>query len=268
MDDILIDMEAKDRRKSGRGNAMLVSDSVHAACRFFWAFNETDLKRKYAIVTSYRRAPGDISGEEARAGVTKALLKHTVYRRMLADHFGQSEDEAIHQTEEFVVVAKGYKQLKHGARDALRCHSDSAVARTNVEWPTDVRFLCDALRSLVNELYGHCKAAGMKGWRKARWWVKSITTVYRRCRRARKNGFLGHIRHFLTIPRRIITKALGTVKTLKEVTDKIAWYQEASEKLVDQVDRRLLKEEEIDHQREDIFFFRAAYAVGQERLAC
>ena len=58
------------------------------------------------------------------------------------------------------------------------------------------------------------------------------------------------------------------MKTLEEVTDKMAWYLEASETRVDQVDRRLLKEEEIDHQREDIFFFRAAYAVGQERLAC
>ncbi|MDE0102754.1 MAG: type I restriction endonuclease subunit R [Bryobacterales bacterium] len=101
VDDILIDMETKDRLKSGRGNAMLVSDSVYAACRFFQAFSETDLKGKCAIVTSYRPAPGDISGEETGAGVTEAVLKHSVYRRMLADHFGESEDEAMHRVEEF-----------------------------------------------------------------------------------------------------------------------------------------------------------------------
>ncbi len=67
-----------------------------------------------------------------------------------------------------VVVANGRKELKHGAKDAFRCRADSAVARTNVEWPTDSRLLCDALRSLVNELYGHCKSIGMKGWRNAR----------------------------------------------------------------------------------------------------
>ena len=101
VDDVLIDMETKDRLKSGRGNAMLVSDSVYAACRFFRAFSETDLKGKSAIVTSYRPAPGDISGEETGTGVTEALLKHKVYRSMLADHFGQSEAKAMHRTEEF-----------------------------------------------------------------------------------------------------------------------------------------------------------------------
>ncbi len=101
VDDILIDMETKDRLKSGRGNAMLVSDSVYAACRFFRDFSETDLKGKCAIVTSYRPAPADISGEETGAGVTEALLKHKVYRRMLADHFGQPEDKAMHRAEEF-----------------------------------------------------------------------------------------------------------------------------------------------------------------------
>ena len=99
--DILIDMETKDRLKSGRGNAMLVSDSVYAACRFFRAFSETDLKGKCAIVTSYRPAPGDISGEETGEGVTEALLKHKVYRRMLADHFGEPEAKAMHRADEF-----------------------------------------------------------------------------------------------------------------------------------------------------------------------
>ena len=107
VDDILIDMETKDRLKSGRGNAMLVSDSVYAACRFFRAFGETELKGKCAIVTSYRPTPGDISGEETGAGVTEALLKHSVYRRMLADHFGQSEDKAMHRAEEFEEKVNG-----------------------------------------------------------------------------------------------------------------------------------------------------------------
>ncbi|MYC00137.1 MAG: restriction endonuclease subunit R, partial [Gemmatimonadetes bacterium] len=51
--DILMDMETRDRLKSGRGNAMLVCDSVYAACRFFEAFSGTELKDRCAIVTSY-----------------------------------------------------------------------------------------------------------------------------------------------------------------------------------------------------------------------
>ena len=99
--DILLDMATRDRLQNGRGNAILVSDSVYAACRFFEAFNETELKGKCAIVTSYVPSPGDIKGEETGEGLTEKLLKYDVYRKMLADHFGEPEDKAMHKAEQF-----------------------------------------------------------------------------------------------------------------------------------------------------------------------
>ena len=44
-----------------------------------------------------------------------------------------------------VVVARGHQLLKHRKTDSLRCRADSAVAKTPVHWPTDVRLLWDAL---------------------------------------------------------------------------------------------------------------------------
>ena len=99
--DILMDMEIRDRLKSGRGNAMLVSDSVYAACRFFEVFRETELKDKCAIVTSYRPAASDIKGEETGEGLTENLLKYDVYREMLARHFDEHENKAMHKAEQF-----------------------------------------------------------------------------------------------------------------------------------------------------------------------
>ena len=99
--DILMDMETRDRLKSGRGNAMLVSDSVYAACRFFEAFRETELKDRCAIVTSYSPAAGDIKGEETREGLTEKLLKYDTHRKMLADYFDEPADKAMHRTEQF-----------------------------------------------------------------------------------------------------------------------------------------------------------------------
>ena len=99
--DILMDMETRDRLKSGRGNAMLVSDSVYAACRFFEAFRETELKDRCAIVTSYSPAAGDIKGEETGEGLTEKLLKYDTYRKMLADYFDEPADKAMHRTEQF-----------------------------------------------------------------------------------------------------------------------------------------------------------------------
>ena len=101
VDDILIDMETRDRLQSGRGNAMLVSDSVYAACRFFEAFNGTGLKGKCAIVTSYSPTTRDITGEETGEGLTERLLKYDVYRNMLADYFGEPADKAMHKAEQF-----------------------------------------------------------------------------------------------------------------------------------------------------------------------
>ncbi len=101
VNDIVFDMSTRDRLMSGRGNAMLVSDSIYAACRFFQCFSEKDLKGKCAIVTSYQPAPADITGEESGEGPTENLLKYDVYRRMLAAHFDELEDVAVHKAELF-----------------------------------------------------------------------------------------------------------------------------------------------------------------------
>ena len=76
--DILLDMETRDRLKSGRGNAMLVSGSIYSACRFFEMFQQTDLAGNCAIVTSYKPSPADIKGEETGEGLTERLRQYDI----------------------------------------------------------------------------------------------------------------------------------------------------------------------------------------------
>ena len=97
--DILFDMETRDRLKSGRGNAMLVSGSIYSACRFFDLFQQTELAGKCAIVTSYRPTSADIKGEETGEGRTEKILRHSAYRKMLAAHFNEPEETAMHKAE-------------------------------------------------------------------------------------------------------------------------------------------------------------------------
>ena len=99
--DVLLDMETRDRLKSGRGNAMLVSDSIYSACRIFEMFDRTDLKGKCAVVTSYRPAASDLKGEESGEGLTEKLRRYDVYRKMLAAHFDEAEETAMHKVERF-----------------------------------------------------------------------------------------------------------------------------------------------------------------------
>ena len=105
--DIEFDMERYPRLKSGRGNAMLVSDSIYSACRLFELFQRTELAGKCAIVTSYKPTPDAIKGEETGEGLTERLLKNEIYRKMLAAHFNQSEDEAAGKVELFEQEVKG-----------------------------------------------------------------------------------------------------------------------------------------------------------------
>ncbi len=99
--DILLDIETRDRLKSGHGNAMLVSGSIYSACRYFEMFQQTDLVGKCAIVTSYKPVPADIKGEESGEGLTEKLRKYGIYRKMLAEYFNESEDSAMNKIEQF-----------------------------------------------------------------------------------------------------------------------------------------------------------------------
>lgn len=99
--DMLIDMAERDRLKSGHGNALLVSGSIYSACRFFEMFQQTDLKGKCAIITSYKPAPADIKGEETGEGLTEKLRQYDIYRKMLAEHFDEPEETAMYKVEQF-----------------------------------------------------------------------------------------------------------------------------------------------------------------------
>ena len=101
VDDILIDMATRDRLASGHGNALLVSDSVYAACRFYDLFQRTDLAGRCAIITSYKPQTSDIKGEDAGEGLTEKLRKYEIYRQMLADHFDEPKETAMYKTERF-----------------------------------------------------------------------------------------------------------------------------------------------------------------------
>ncbi|MEX0735157.1 MAG: HsdR family type I site-specific deoxyribonuclease [Steroidobacteraceae bacterium] len=99
--DILMDMETRDRLKSGHGNALLVSGSIYSACRFFELFQQTELAGKCAIVTSYRPQPSDIKGEESCEGLTERLRQYEIYRKMLAAHFDEPEETAMYKANQF-----------------------------------------------------------------------------------------------------------------------------------------------------------------------
>lgn len=104
--DILMDMETKPRLMDGAGNAMLVCASIYQACKVYELFSATELAGKCAIVTSYHPSPADIKGENSGEGLTEKLNQYNIYRKMLADYFEESEDEAMSKVQEFEKAVK------------------------------------------------------------------------------------------------------------------------------------------------------------------
>ncbi|MGC4105361.1 MAG: HsdR family type I site-specific deoxyribonuclease [Thermomicrobiales bacterium] len=104
--DILLDFETEPRLVSGRGNAMLVSQSIYQATRFYEAFVDAGFKGKVALVSSYVPNPGDVSKEDSGEGATERLKQYQTYRQMLAEFFDQPADTAVNRIDEFETEVK------------------------------------------------------------------------------------------------------------------------------------------------------------------
>jgi len=103
--DIMLDMERKERLQNGRGNAILVADSIYNACRYYKLFQEAGLKN-CAIITSYVPSHQDIKGEETGEGDTEKLEQFEIYRKMLSDYFNEPAEEALKKVEQFEAEVK------------------------------------------------------------------------------------------------------------------------------------------------------------------
>jgi type I restriction enzyme R subunit len=107
VDDILLDMETRDRLVSGRGNAMLVSGSIYQACKCYELFTSQGFD-KCAIVTSYKPSPNDIKGEETGEGLTEKLRQYEIYNRMLG---GKTPEQFEEEVKEKFIKQPGQMKL-------------------------------------------------------------------------------------------------------------------------------------------------------------
>ena len=94
VDDILMDMETRDRLQSGRGNALLVAGSIYQACKLYDMFVSQGFD-KCAIVTSYIPNVASIKGEETGEGETEKLEQYEIYQRMLNGQDVEAFEKAV-----------------------------------------------------------------------------------------------------------------------------------------------------------------------------
>ncbi|GAA6865470.1 HsdR family type I site-specific deoxyribonuclease [Helicobacter pylori] len=98
--DIVLDMAKLPRLSNGKGNAMLVAESVYNACRYFELFLETELKDKVAVITSYEPNIADL--KDCGSDESEESYKYRAYCKMLQNFFNEKDEKkALNKTKEF-----------------------------------------------------------------------------------------------------------------------------------------------------------------------
>lgn len=98
--DIVLDMAKLRRLSNGKGNAMLVAESVYNACRYFELFLETELKDKVAVITSYEPNIADL--KDCGSNESEESYKYRTYCKMLQNFFNEKDEKkALNKTKEF-----------------------------------------------------------------------------------------------------------------------------------------------------------------------
>lgn len=81
--DIIFDFEKDPRLAEGRGNAILVADSIYTACKFYEIFQTMSFK-KCAVISSYTPNPGDLRTDTVSLDEdTETFTKYQIYLKMV-----------------------------------------------------------------------------------------------------------------------------------------------------------------------------------------
>ena len=166
----------------------------------------------------------------------------------IIDNVGLLSEEVLGKINK-VVVGQGHARLtKKGQQEGLRCRVDSAVTKTHVHWPTDVSLLRDAGICLIRETARLCRSHGIKGWRKEADWAARLLELFQGVRGWRgwrhRERVYAYLYHFGKLVKKVqaCRAQLGAAFSTKG-----QHYLDCGLKLMDQVDRRLLKGEQIPH---------------------
>lgn len=150
-----------------------------------------------------------------------------------------------------VVVACGHERLRHSADDDLACRVDSAVTKTNVHWPTDLNLLWDAMRCLLRELGQICAENGVKGWRKHEDWSQKVRCAFQAVRTSARSKNLKKVQAYLDLCGPLLQRAQSTITELQDqgvCTATLEAYLAHGQRQMDQIERRLIKNETIEHE--------------------
>jgi IS5 family transposase len=174
-----------------------------------------------------------------------------------------------------VVVKGGHVILKKKGNEVLRGRCDSFVVETNVHYPTDINLLFDAMRKVMTLTANLCKRYELSEWRQSAYNIRHIKRLMRcaqnkkRARaktqaqeEKRKASIIHAHRIYITIAEQYLEKANNTLNSLDLVgsfdammKEDIAKYIHHAKRQIDQIERRVIRGEEIPHEEKVFSIF-------------
>ena len=152
----------------------------------------------------------------------------------------------------------------------LKARCDSSVVKTDVHYPTDINLLWDTMRKLIEITARACHKNGIGGWRQFRYNMKQLKKKFRKIQNSRYSNSKDEIkkeatkelihqlyRDYLSLAEHFIGKIDQSLLALAQQAEivsslQIDHYIAYAEIFIDQIDRRVLKDEVIPH-KEKIF---------------
>lgn len=166
-----------------------------------------------------------------------------------------------------VVVNSGHDLLKK-KDEPIQGRCDSFVVEMNVEYPTDIGLLWDAVRKVMQLTSRLCREHHISGWRQVEFGLKRLKSCFRKSqlsKRSRKAGAEEEVKkahkRYIKKAREYLDKSFNSMGQLEEKSINftpeaysrlqermacIASFQEHAERQIDQINRRVLQGETIE----------------------
>ncbi len=94
VNDIIMDFSVKPRLNDDRGTAILVAGSIYEACQYYELFQQTPLKTKCGIITSYNPSSRDVVNEELGENTeTEKQAIYNIYTKLLGKKTTEEYEE-------------------------------------------------------------------------------------------------------------------------------------------------------------------------------
>lgn len=207
----------------------------------------------------------------------REFLGHTIYEfdqtyalQTLKDNvtlFTPEHLDLINQ----VVVKAGHKLLGNDT-EPLKGRCDSFVVETDVHYPTDINLLWDAIRKIISLISVECGALGISEWRQSDHILRKIKKLFNQVRKLKRSNSKNEKRkdqrqqeivqthkEYVDLVVSYIERAKFSVTFLKQaaIVDPaqimaIEHFITHAERQIDQILRRVVKDEKIAH-REKVF---------------